>query len=174
MRDLTTRNAINTKARKAPRPSYDPYASIGVEDTRGWIGPLPVKVVSVLDLTEDARSSGIQRGMRVLDLGCGVGDVSLWAGKLVGPAGLVIGVDESSEAIDLAERRATVALQCYWTRFVTAHLNTFVPHQRFDIIVVRRALLLQGERATFSRLSPWLHPGGVIIITGNPAARRAG
>jgi hypothetical protein len=35
---------------------------------------------------------------------------------------------------------------------------------------VRRALLLQGERATFLRLSTCLHPDGVVIITGNPAA----
>jgi ubiquinone/menaquinone biosynthesis C-methylase UbiE len=107
--------------------------------------------------------------MHVLDLGYGVGDASLWIGKLVGPAGLVLGVDESPAAIDVAEKRATVAGQCYWTRFVTADLNTFVPHQRFDIVVVRRALLLQGERATFSRLSTWLRPGVVVIINCNPA-----
>jgi 2-polyprenyl-3-methyl-5-hydroxy-6-metoxy-1,4-benzoquinol methylase len=171
MRDLARRNAAQTKARKAQRPAYDPYASAGVhEDSGGWIGPLPVKVVSVLDLTEDVHRSSIQRGMRVLELGCGLGDVSLWLAKLVGPTGLVVGVDESPEAIDVAEKRATVTGQCYWTRFVTADPNTFVSHQRFDAVVVRRALLLQGERATFLRLSTCLHPDGVIIITGNPAA----
>jgi ubiquinone/menaquinone biosynthesis C-methylase UbiE len=106
--------------------------------------------------------------MRVLDLGCGVGALSLWIAKLVGPNGLVVGVDESAEAIDVAEKRSTVAGQCYWTRFVTADPNTFVPDQRFDAVVVRRDLLLQGERATFLRLSTCLHPEGVIIITGNP------
>jgi hypothetical protein len=79
MRELATRRIpLKTKARKAQQPSYDPYSSYGLDDSRGWIGPLPVKVVSVLDLTEDVHWSGIQRGMRVLDLGCGVGDVSLW------------------------------------------------------------------------------------------------
>jgi ubiquinone/menaquinone biosynthesis C-methylase UbiE len=165
MRELARRNVVKSKAKQPP---YDPYASYGVDDSRGWIGPLPVKVVSVLDLTEDVHRSGIQRGMRVLDLGCGFGDVSLWIAKLVGPSGLVVGVDESAEAIDVAERRSTVAGQCYWTRFVTADPNTFVSHQRFDAVVVRRALLLQGERATFLRLSTCLHPDGVIIITGNP------
>jgi cyclopropane fatty-acyl-phospholipid synthase-like methyltransferase len=169
MSDLARKNAVKAKARKVQQPSYDPYASIGVDDSRGWIGPLPVKVVSVLDLTDDVHWAGIQRGMHVLDLGCGVGHASLWIGKLVGPAGLVLGVDKSPEAIDVAEKRATVAGQCYWTRFVTADLNTFVPHQRFDIVVVRRAFLLQGERATFSRLSTWLRPGGVVIINCNPA-----
>ena len=79
---------MKTKARKAQQPPYDRYASYGVDDCRGWVGPLPVKVVSVPDLTEDVHWSGIRRGMRVLDLGCGVGDVSLWIAKLVGPTGL--------------------------------------------------------------------------------------
>lgn len=168
MRELARRIVVKTKVRKARQPSYDPYAFCGVDDSRGWIGPLPVKVVSLLDLTEDVGWLGIQRGMRVLDLGCGVGDLSLWIAKLVGPNGLVVGVDESAEAIDVAEKRSTVAGQCYWTRFVTADPNTFVPDQRFDAVVVRRDLLLQGERATFLRLSTCLHPEGVIIITGNP------
>src|ERR1700730_18592339 len=39
------------------------------------------------------RSAGIERGMHVLDLGCGAGDVSMLAGKLVGPSGSVLGID---------------------------------------------------------------------------------
>ena len=170
MRDLTRRVPLKTKARKAQQPSYDPYSSHGLDDSRGWIGPLPVKVVSVLDLTEDVHRSGIRRGMRVLDLGCGVGDVSLWIAKLVGPTGLVVGVDESAQRIDLAEKRATVAGRCYWTRFVTADLNTFIPHGRFDVVVVHRALPLELERATLLRLATWLNLEGVIIIVaGKPA-----
>ena len=158
MRELARRIPLKTKAGKAQQPSYDPYSSYGLDDSRGWIGPPPVKVVSVLDLTEDVHWSGIQRGMRVLDLGCGVGDVSLWIAKLVGPTGLVVGVDESAEDIDVAQKRATVAGQCYWTRFVTADLNTFIPHGRFDVVVMRRAYPLPRERATFLRLS-WPAPG---------------
>jgi 2-polyprenyl-3-methyl-5-hydroxy-6-metoxy-1,4-benzoquinol methylase len=81
MRELARRTAMKTRTRKAPQPPYDPYSSSVVDDSSGWVGPLPVKVVSVLDLTEDVHRSGIQRGMRVLDLGCGVGDLSLWIGK---------------------------------------------------------------------------------------------
>jgi SAM-dependent methyltransferase len=127
MRELARGIAMKPKAGKAQQPSYDPYSSCGTDDSDGWVGPLPAKVVSVLDLTEDVHRSGIKRGMRVLELGCGVGDVSLRIAKLVGPTGLVVGVDESAERIDLAQKRATVAGQCYWTRFVSADLNTFIP-----------------------------------------------
>jgi hypothetical protein len=37
------------------------------------------------------RAAGIGPRMKVLDLGCGMGDVSLLAAKLVGPSGSVIG-----------------------------------------------------------------------------------
>jgi cyclopropane fatty-acyl-phospholipid synthase-like methyltransferase len=161
---------MKPKARKAQQPSYDPYSSYGVDDSGGWVGPLPAKVVSVLDLTEDVHRSSIKRGMRVLELGCGVGDVALWIAKLVGPMGLVVGVDESAEHIDTAQKRATVAGQCYWTRFVTADLNTFVPHERFDIVVVHRAPPPERQRTTYSRLSAWLRPDGVIIIMAGKAA----
>jgi 2-polyprenyl-3-methyl-5-hydroxy-6-metoxy-1,4-benzoquinol methylase len=167
MHDPARRNAGQTKVKNARQPSYDPYASIGVDDSGGWIGPLPVKVVSVLDLTEDVHRSSIRRGMRVLELGCGVGDVSLWVAKLVGPTGLVVGVDGSPEAIDVAEKRATVTGQCHWTRFVAADLNTFIPHGRFDVVVLRR--VPPPQRATLLRLSSYVHPVGVIIITGHPA-----
>jgi 2-polyprenyl-3-methyl-5-hydroxy-6-metoxy-1,4-benzoquinol methylase len=168
MRDAARRIAVQTKDRKAQQRVYDPYASYGVhDDSGGWIGPLPVKVVSVLDLTEDVHRSSIQRGMRVLELGCGLGDISLWLAELVGPTGLVVGVDESPEAIDVAEKRATVTGQCYWTRFVTADIDTFDPLERFDVVVLRH--VPPPQRAALLRLSNYVHPDGVIIITGNPA-----
>jgi 2-polyprenyl-3-methyl-5-hydroxy-6-metoxy-1,4-benzoquinol methylase len=37
-------------------------------------------------------TAGIRRGMRVLDIGCGVGMVSMMLAELVGPEGSVVGV----------------------------------------------------------------------------------
>ena len=168
-----------TKARKTQQASYDPYSACGVDSSGGLAGLPPVKVISVPDPFEDDIGSVIQRRMLVLDLGCGVGDLSLWIAKLVGATGLVVGVDESADHINLAEKRATVAGLCYWTRFIAADLNTFVPHEHafiphegYDAVVVRRAYLLERERATLLRLSTWLRPHGVIIITAGARAAR--
>jgi SAM-dependent methyltransferase len=127
---------------------------------RAW--PPELQVVSMLDLTEDVlRLSGIKRGMRVLDLGCGTGDASLLIAKLVGPSGLVLGVDPSAAAIDVAQKRATVAGQCYWARFIAADLDTFVPAEPFDAVVVRLTLLRQRvPAATSLRLSAYVRPDG--------------
>jgi ubiquinone/menaquinone biosynthesis C-methylase UbiE len=135
------------------------------------VRPQGLRVISVLDLSADVlKRSGIERGMRVLDLGCGSGDASLLIARMVGASGLVVGVDESAQAIDEAEKRATVASRCYWMRFVRANPDTFVPPERFDAVVVRLSLLRQGEPATFLRLSACVRPDGVIIVV-SPAGQ---
>jgi ubiquinone/menaquinone biosynthesis C-methylase UbiE len=51
------------------------------------------------------RNAGIRPGMRVLDLGCGAGDVTMLVAEVVGVSGNVIGIDRSPEAIALAQKR---------------------------------------------------------------------
>jgi ubiquinone/menaquinone biosynthesis C-methylase UbiE len=126
--------------------------------------PLRLNVVSVLEATEEALlRCGVRTGMHVLDLGCGVGDTSLLIAKLVGPMGLVVGVDACEHAICLAERRATAAMQCYWAQFVVADLDAFTPDQQFDAVIVRLALNVRGEHA-FSGLSACVRSGGVVVV----------
>lgn len=76
------------------------------------------------ELTESVfLKAGISSGMRVLDLGCGAGDVSFLAAKLVGSAGEVIGIDKSPEAIATARRRAATA-KLHNVTFIEADLAT--------------------------------------------------
>src|SRR6476661_7066044 len=53
------------------------------------------------------RQAGLSVGMRVLDLGCGIGDISLIAARIVGPRGSVTGLDPDGAALDTAQARAT-------------------------------------------------------------------
>src|SRR6266705_6480382 len=50
--------------------------------------------------------AGISRGMRVLDVGCGSGDVAFLAADLVGPGGEVVGADRERTAVVWANARA--------------------------------------------------------------------
>ena len=48
------------------------------------------------------RATGIGEGMRVLDLGTGLGHVSAILAELVGPEGEVVGLDQSAEVLEVA------------------------------------------------------------------------
>ena len=49
---------------------------------------------------------GIAPGMRVLDLGCGTGDLALACAVKAGPRGSVLGIDFSGSMLEIARRRS--------------------------------------------------------------------
>jgi cyclopropane fatty-acyl-phospholipid synthase-like methyltransferase len=94
---------VATKNRQASRP-----CALGYSDSE--FGRLERQAVYFRDLTEDVlRGAGLAPGMHVLDVGCGVGDVSMLAATMVGAAGSVLGMDRSPESLDVARRRAAAA-----------------------------------------------------------------
>lgn len=50
--------------------------------------------------------SGLCSGMRVLDVGCGSGSMTLWLAQQVGPHGTVIALDSSGEALEALLQQA--------------------------------------------------------------------
>ena len=117
------------------------------------------------ELTEEVlRAAGVRPGMRVLDVGCGAGDVSFLAATLVGRDGSVIGVDRSAEAIALAKRRAAdVGLAN--VSFVTQDLQDLATEARFDAIIGRLVLMYFPEPdALLRRLLELLVPGGIVAF----------
>jgi 2-polyprenyl-3-methyl-5-hydroxy-6-metoxy-1,4-benzoquinol methylase len=108
--------------------------------------------------------AGLREGMRVLDIGCGVGDVSLLAARHVGPQGAVLGIDRAASSVESARARAS-ALGVAQARFEQADLATFDTRQTFDALVGRLVLLYLPDPAeTLSRLSRYLRPGGIIAF----------
>ena len=53
--------------------------------------------------------AGLSKGLRVADIGCGTGLVSLWIGTQVGPEGRVVGVDKSCEQLRITTMAASLA-----------------------------------------------------------------
>jgi ubiquinone/menaquinone biosynthesis C-methylase UbiE len=126
---------------------------------------LTVQAAMLEDLTADLlRRAGLAPGMRVLDLGCGVGDVSMLAARIVGQSGSVLGVDRAASSLELARHRAS-ALHAGQVRFLQAELDTFATKERFDALVGRLVLLYLPEPAAIlRRLVPLLDPGGIVAF----------
>jgi SAM-dependent methyltransferase len=120
------------------------------------------------DYTEHAlRLAGLRPGMRVLDVGCGPGDVSFVAAKLVGPSGTVLGVDAAPEMIELARARAAEkGLSA--VRFTQAAIDAITLDEPVDAVIGRLILMhLPDPAATLRHLSSCVRPGGVIAFSEN-------
>ncbi len=108
--------------------------------------------------------AGLTRGMRVLDIGCGTGDVALTAAEIVGPEGHVLGIDWGEEAVATA-RSKTRALGLPNVAFEVTELEDFERPGAFDAIVGRFILMHQSYPARVLRhLVRSVRPGGVVAI----------
>src|SRR5512146_495123 len=68
------------------------------------------------------RHAGVTTGMRVLDVGCGGGDVAFAVAELVGPAAEIIGFDRADTMVSIAKTRAQ-ALGLTNVRFVQSDID---------------------------------------------------
>src|SRR5690348_16902609 len=107
--------------------------------------------------------AGIGAGMRVLDIGTGVGDVALSAARLVGKSGEVIGVDGDAGCLMVAHSRAK-AEGLAQVRFTESDFRKF-EDAPFDAITGRLVLLFQADAvAALAHLRKLLKPGGIIAL----------
>jgi ubiquinone/menaquinone biosynthesis C-methylase UbiE len=110
------------------------------------------------------RSAGIKNGMRVLDLGCGPGDVSILAGKLVGASGSVVGIDFNAHILAVARARAHANGLSHLT-FTEASVGTFSDPRPFDFVIARYVLVHQVDPVAFLRAAAnFVTPGGVLAL----------
>lgn len=123
------------------------------------------QAVLFADLTRDILvRAGLENGMKVLDVGCGVGDVSLVAAELVTPSGAVTGIDPSPEALAVAHARLT-ALGKPWVHFLSGTLDGFDGCSSFDAVIGRFLLVhLPDPAEALRKLRNRLRPGTVICF----------
>ncbi|MFE2181214.1 class I SAM-dependent methyltransferase [Streptomyces sp. NPDC059455] len=108
------------------------------------------------------RLAGITSGMRVLDVGCGAGDVSMLLAELVGPDGSVIGVDMNPALLELARARTTEA-RLTNVSYIEVDLTGLRLDERVDALVGRLILIhLKKPAAAIRALSRLVRTGGVV------------
>jgi SAM-dependent methyltransferase len=110
------------------------------------------------------RVAGIGSGQRVLDLGSGVGDVSLIAGRMVGSAGEVVGVERDPRAVARATARAR-EIGLGHVHFTQADIADLSIERPFDAAVGRYILMfLLDPAAVLRSVSKIVRPGGIIAF----------
>ena len=109
-------------------------------------------------------AAGVAAGMRVLDVGSGMGDVTFLAAELVGPDGHVVGVDRAPSALAQATERAKIQSIAN-VSFVEGDLSEMRFDRLFDAVVGRYVLMYQRDPgATLRALATCLKSGGLIVF----------
>lgn len=109
--------------------------------------------------------AGIGPGMRVLDIGCGPGAVSLMMARRVGGTGQVFAVDQNPQMLELARRAAREAGQSNLTFIQGGFDVEFAERGSLDAVVGRRVLMYQPDAAqAVAQLVDAIRPGGVIAF----------
>jgi ubiquinone/menaquinone biosynthesis C-methylase UbiE len=108
--------------------------------------------------------AGIIRGMHVLDVGCGSGDVAFLAADLVGPSGKVVGVDRERRAVDWANARAN-SQGTTNVNFIEGDPAEMEFDQKFDAIVGRLVLMYYPDPVgAMRKLTRHVRPEGLIVF----------
>jgi ubiquinone/menaquinone biosynthesis C-methylase UbiE len=106
---------------------------------------------------------GIRPGMRVLDLGSGPGDVAFLVAEMVGPDGVVVGVEQDPAQIaEATRRRDTLGLTN--VEFRQGDARSYVDDKPFDAAVCRLLLMhLPDAVDVLAHQMSNLRPGGAFV-----------
>jgi SAM-dependent methyltransferase len=108
--------------------------------------------------------AGIAPGMRVLDVGSGIGDTAFLAAELVGRSGEVLGTDRAPAPLKLAEQWAAERSLSN-VSFQQGDPAELTFDRAFDAVIGRYVLMFQPDpRAMLNALIPHIRPGGVIAF----------
>src|SRR5579863_1568620 len=107
------------------------------------------------------REAGIAEGLRVLDIGSGVGDVAMLAARMAGPSGAVVRIERDSRSVERARTRAAEA-GFKNIEFVCCDVDEYAPNAPFDATVGRYVLqFIPDPVATLRRIASHVRSRGL-------------
>ena len=107
---------------------------------------------------------GITPGMRVLDVGCGPGDLTSLLAELVGEKGSIIGIDPSKERIAIALEKTRENLSFHEGR---AEDLSLIPSASVDVVFVNSTFhWVRDQSAALAEFARVLKLGGRVGMSG--------
>src|SRR5262249_24248348 len=107
--------------------------------------------------------AGLKPGMRVADVGCGVGLVAAMLAEMVGRAGCVAGVDSSEAQLAQAREQLMPSGPRRELRRASA-AATGLPRASFDLVYCRFLLIhLPQPEAALAEMHALLKPNGILV-----------
>jgi cyclopropane-fatty-acyl-phospholipid synthase len=115
----------------------------------------------MLDLT--CRRANLSNGMKILELGCGWGSLSLWMAQQY-PGSRITAVSNSTSQREFIESKAA-GRKLRNLRVLTADMNDFSIDQRFDRVVsVEMFEHMRNWPLLLERISRWMRPAAKLFI----------
>ena len=104
-------------------------------------------------------------GERVLDVGCGSGGAARAAGEIVGPNGMVVGIDPCRRALEIARERAPQDIPMAFIEGRAERMNG-IDDKSFDCVVASLSLEeFQDLGAAIGEIRRVLRPGGRFVAS---------
>lgn len=109
-------------------------------------------------------AAGLQPGMRVVEIGCGSGNMICWLAGRVGTTGRVIGVDTSAESLEQA-RSQVQERGIQNVDFLCGDVNQLsLPRASADLAYCRFVLMHQRQpEIGLQQMRNLLRPGGTVV-----------
>jgi cyclopropane-fatty-acyl-phospholipid synthase len=109
------------------------------------------------------RRAGLQDGMKILELGCGWGSLTLWMARLF-PNSQITAVSNSTSQHDYIMQQAREQHIDNLT-VITCDMNDFSTDERYDRIVsIEMFEHMRNYRLLFKRIADWLEPQGKLFM----------
>ncbi len=131
-------------------------------------GASPVLDERTLESSNANLLAVLKEGQRVLDVGCGSGAITSGIAEKVGSGGWVLGVDRSTELIDLAKSKFGSVKNLAFEAADILHYADVLHHERalpFDVITTARTLQwIADPTPVIAKMIGLLKPGGRLCV----------
>lgn len=114
--------------------------------------------------------AGVTHGMRVIEIGCGGGEVTQVLAELVGSSGAVVAIDRHQDSLSTAQDRMKehgIQHVQFLSADAAGDLSSLghLQYESFDVLAGRRVLMyLPDPAGVLRRFARWLRSGGLVVF----------